>query len=78
MLVVCNFTPTVHHGFRIGVPRPGTWRDRLNTDSEHYGGSNVGCPLGAARSEDVPWQGRSQSVLLDLPPLATVIYERDR
>jgi hypothetical protein len=50
MLVVCNLTPTVHHGLRLGVPRPGAWVERLNTDSTHYGGSNVGTPLGQARS----------------------------
>ena len=32
----------LHHGFRIGVPQPGTWHERLNTDSVYYGGSNVG------------------------------------
>jgi 1,4-alpha-glucan branching enzyme len=75
VIVVSNLTPTVRSGFRIGVPRPGEYRERINTDSAHYGGSNVGTPLGAARSEDVPWQGRAQSVMLTLPPLATVFLE---
>jgi 1,4-alpha-glucan branching enzyme len=61
---------------RLGVPTPGRWRERLNSDSEHYGGSNVGCAYGAADSEPVPSHGRAQSLLLDLPPLATVFYER--
>ncbi len=78
VVVVCNFTPTVRRGYRLGVPSPGTWRERLNTDSEHYGGSNVGCAFGLANSEPVPWHHHAQSVRLDLPPLATVIYERDR
>ena len=47
MLVVCNFAPVVHHGLRLGVPAAGHWQERLNTDSAHYGGSNVGTPLGA-------------------------------
>jgi 1,4-alpha-glucan branching enzyme len=75
VIVVSNLTPTVRSGFRVGVPRPGEYRERINTDSAHYGGSNVGTPLGAARSEDVPWQGRAQSVMLTLPPLATVFLE---
>jgi 1,4-alpha-glucan branching enzyme len=57
------------------VPQPGTWRERLNTDSRHYGGSNVGTPFGAAASEAVPSHGRAQSVLLNVPPLATVFLE---
>ena len=76
IVVVCNFTPTVQRGYRLGVPAPGTWRERLNTDSEHYGGSNVGSPYGAADAEPVASHGRPQSLLLDLPPLATVFYQR--
>ncbi len=72
MLVLCNFAPVVHHGLRVGVPSAGTWQERLNTDSTHYGGSNVGTPLGAAHSEAVPAHGRPQSIVVDLPPLATV------
>ena len=75
VLVLCNFTPLVQRGWRVGVPRAGTWVERLNSDSSHYGGSNVGTPLGAARSEAVASHGRSQSILVDLPPLATVFLE---
>jgi len=72
VLVVCNFTPLVQHGWRVGVPRAGTWAERLNTDSAHYGGSNAGLPLGAAQSEAIGAHGRPQSISITLPPLATV------
>jgi len=75
MLVVCNFAPVVHQGFRLGVPVAGQWQERLNTDSTYYGGSNVGTPLGAASSEAVASHGRAQSITLTLPPLATVFLE---
>ncbi|MDB5778765.1 MAG: glycogen branching enzyme [Polaromonas sp.] len=75
LLVVCNFTPKPHTAYRIGVPQPGEYRERLNTDSSHYGGSNLGTPLGAATAEPVPWHGQPHSVLLTLPPLATVFLE---
>ena len=76
MLVVCNLTPTVHQGWRIGVPRPGRWREVLNTDSVHYGGSDQGTPLSGAEAEAWPAQGRPWSLALTLPPLATVFLER--
>ncbi len=72
VLVVCNFAPVVHHAFRLGVPAGGQWQERLNTDSHHYGGSNVGTPLGVATAEAVGSHGRALSLLLTLPPLATV------
>jgi 1,4-alpha-glucan branching enzyme len=75
IVVVCNFTPTVHHGLRIGVPRAGRYVERLNTDSAHYGGSNVGTPLGSATSQAVAWNGQANSIVVDLPPLSTVFFE---
>ena len=72
MLVVCNFAPVVHHGFRLGVPQPGRWREVLNTDSSFYAGSNVGTPLSVAASEAVACDGRDDSLVLTVPPLATV------
>jgi 1,4-alpha-glucan branching enzyme len=74
-LVVCNFTPQVWHGYRLGVPQPGSYREVLNTDSAHYGGSNVGTPLGGATAEATPWQGKPYSLLLTLPPLACLFFE---
>jgi 1,4-alpha-glucan branching enzyme len=75
IVVVCNFTPTVRHGYRVGVPAPGSYRERLNTDSEHYGGSNVGSAYGVVNSQDVRSHGRAYSLELTLPPLATVFFE---
>ncbi len=75
VLVVCNFTPSVHHHYRVGVPHPGRWRERLNTDSAHYGGSNVGNAIGEIDAEPVAWNGRSHSLSLTLPPLATLFFE---
>jgi 1,4-alpha-glucan branching enzyme len=72
--VFVNFTPTVHHGARFGVPAEGTWHERLNTDSAHYGGGNVGTPFAQARTQPVPSHGRPQSIEVTLPPLAAVLF----
>jgi len=74
-VVVCNFTPAVHHDLRLGVPRHGSYTERINTDSQYYGGSNVGTPWSVARSEDIPANGMPCSIVIKLPPLATVILE---
>jgi len=75
VLVVCNFTPVVQRDLRLGVPQPGVWRERLNTDSAHYGGSNVGSPFGEITAEAAESHGRPYSIVMSLPPLATVILE---
>ncbi len=74
-LVACNFTPTPRHGYRVGVPLPGFWREVINTDAQAYGGSDVG-NSGGVWSDDMSSHGRAYSVTLTLPPLATVIFQR--
>ena len=71
-LVVCNMTPVPRLGYRIGVPRSGTWREVVNTDGAAYGGSNSGNGGGVV-AEPVASHGFAQSLSLILPPLATLI-----
>jgi 1,4-alpha-glucan branching enzyme len=73
-LVVCNFTPQVHHRCRFGVPAAGRWVERLNSDSEAYGGSNVG-NLGGVEAEKQSAHGRPYSLEITVPPLATIVLE---
>jgi 1,4-alpha-glucan branching enzyme len=72
-IVVCNFTPVVREGYRVGVPFGGAYVERLNTDSEHYGGGNVG-NAGRVEAEAVGTHGRPWSLLITLPPLATLVF----
>ena len=74
---VVNATPVVRYNYRLGVPEPGFYREIINTDAETYGGSNVG-NLGGVQSEDLPWMGREHSILIQLPPLATVAFKLER
>ncbi len=75
VLVACNFTPVPRHGYRVGVPLPGFWQERVNTDAGIYGGSNVG-NTGGLHAEHQASHGQPFSLSLTLPPLATVILER--
>jgi 1,4-alpha-glucan branching enzyme len=74
-VVVCNFTPVPRHGYRIGVPLPGWYRERVNTDAAIYGGSNLGNG-GGVSAENLPSHGRPHSLSLVLPPLSTLVLER--
>ena len=74
VLVVCNFTPVERQDRRIGVPEPGRWVERLNTDAEVYGGGGRG-NLGGVDSEAIAASGREHSLRLTLPPLSTQIFE---
>jgi 1,4-alpha-glucan branching enzyme len=71
VLVVCNMTPVPRTGYGIGVPRPGAWRELLNSDSAIYGGSNMG-NSGVVETVPVQRHGEAQSLELTLPPLASI------
>ncbi|HEX3861907.1 MAG TPA: 1,4-alpha-glucan branching protein GlgB [Stellaceae bacterium] len=72
-VIVCNFTPIPRVDYRIGVPRPGRYCERLNTDAENYGGSGVG-NAGAAEAAAHPMHGHAYSLQLQLPPLGVLIF----
>ena len=56
IIFVVNATPVVRHGYRLGVPGAGFYREIINTDAETYGGSNIG-NMGGLLAADFPWQG---------------------
>ena len=71
LVCVCNLSPVVRDGYRVGLPLPGVWVERLNSDSRHYGGGNVGNGGGCA-AEDVPWHDQVHSAQFTLPPLGVI------
>jgi 1,4-alpha-glucan branching enzyme len=76
-ITVCNFTPVVRPTYRIGVPAGGWYQEIFNSDSQYYGGSNVGNYPGlmAEASES---HGRPYSIQMMLPPLSTVVLKPQR
>ncbi|MGK5739545.1 1,4-alpha-glucan branching protein GlgB [Micromonospora sp. URMC 103] len=76
VVCVANFSALPLRDYRIGLPAGGTWREVLNTDAHHYGGSGVG-NLGEVHAEDVPWHGMVASAALQVPPLGVLWLARD-
>jgi 1,4-alpha-glucan branching enzyme len=66
-LVVVNFSPNVYYNYRVRVPRAGKWREVLNSDSAHYGGTNVG-----NTGEVDTLEGPVPELNLTVPPLAAI------
>jgi len=75
-VVVCNFTPVPRLNYGVGVPRPGFWKEVLNSDAKEYGGSGQG-NLGGVEAAPIPLHGRPYSLTLTLPPLAVVFFESE-
>jgi 1,4-alpha-glucan branching enzyme len=74
LIIICNFTPVVHNGYRVGLPFDTFYDELLNSDSEIYGGSNVG-NLGGITAEQTPCHSRPFSANINLPALSTIILK---
>jgi 1,4-alpha-glucan branching enzyme len=72
--VISNFTPVPRDSYRLPLPRAGHWREILNTDAKHFGGSGRG-NLGGVTATATPSHGEPASATISLPPLATLFFE---
>jgi 1,4-alpha-glucan branching enzyme len=77
LLFVCNFTPMTHHNYRLGAPEGGFWAEVMNGDAPLYGGSGQG-NMGGVEASPLPVHGRSWSLSITVPPLATVVFRPER
>jgi 1,4-alpha-glucan branching enzyme len=77
VIVVANFSYTEHRDYRIGAPRGGVWRVRLNSDAKCYGEGfgSVECPDPAAHYEG--YDGQQHSLAVSLGPYSVVILSQD-
>jgi 1,4-alpha-glucan branching enzyme len=74
LLVILNLTPVPRMSYRLGLPRPGVWREVLNSDARIYGGSNLG-NLGGVTAEDIPSHHHPHSGVFTLPPLSITVFK---
>ena len=74
LVICCNFTPVPRYNYRIGVPQKGRYAEIFNTDSEMFGGSNMG-NSGAVWADERESHGRPASLNVTLPPLAVIMFK---
>jgi 1,4-alpha-glucan branching enzyme len=75
VVMLFNFTPVPRAGYRIGVPAAGYYGELLNSDSAHFGGSNLGNG-GGVHSEPISAHGFDQSLGLTVPPLGCLLLKK--
>mgnify|MGYP003575125757 CR=1 FL=1 len=75
LVVVLNLTPVPRYDYRVGLPHHGDWDVIFNSDDEQFYGSGFKLKE-EITAERIHWHGRSQSALLDLPPLSALVLKR--
>ena len=75
LVILINMDVNAREDFRMGVPEWCTYGEVFNSDEERFGGSGV-VNDGRLKCEDVPWNGREQSIVVRVPPLGGAIFKR--
>ncbi|MDR3344536.1 MAG: 1,4-alpha-glucan branching protein GlgB [Oscillospiraceae bacterium] len=75
LVCVCNLTPILRSGYKIGVPRGGLYRVVFSSDKPEFGGSGQGTAE-SVRTEKTPMHGHEQSIKLNLAGNSVVFLKR--
>jgi len=77
LVAIVNFTPVPRRDYRLGVPQRGSYRELLNSDSDVYGGSNIG-NNGTVAAEAHPSHGHEFSLSVSVPPLGFLLLKPNK
>ena len=75
LIVIANFTPKFHSHYHVGVPLAGFYDEIFNSDSNYYGGSNLG-NMGGKLAQERFVHNHSHSLDLCLPPLSVIMFRQ--
>lgn len=74
IIVVCNFTPVPREDHLLGIHKPGNLVEILNSDSKKFGGGGISNAKKIKISKK-PWNYKTNSAKVTLPPLAVVYFK---
>jgi 1,4-alpha-glucan branching enzyme len=77
VVVVANFADRIVADLRLGLPKPGRWRVRLNSDSPAYAPDFGGHEAFDTEAEARPMDGQAQSALVSVGPYGVVVLSQD-
>jgi 1,4-alpha-glucan branching enzyme len=77
VVVALNLSNQALPAYRIGFPKPGAWKLRLNTDWQGYSQLFTGAPSGDLSTDEQDCSGCSSSAIVSLAPYSGLIYSQD-
>jgi 1,4-alpha-glucan branching enzyme len=77
VIVVCNFANRSWMNYRIGLPRPGVWKIRFNSDWQGYDSEFDNFYSPDVLAEPVDWDGMDYSGIIQIGPYTAVVFSQD-
>ncbi|WP_035099152.1 1,4-alpha-glucan branching enzyme [Anoxybacteroides tepidamans] len=72
LVVVCNFTGTAYHDYKVGVPLLAAYKEAFNSDALTYGGSGYVNKKTMIAVEE-PFHGKPYHIKMTIPPFGISI-----
>jgi 1,4-alpha-glucan branching enzyme len=76
VIVVANFSNNTFANYRIGLPRSGTWKLRLNSDWSGYSPDYANYPSFDTNGDAIAYDGLAYSGLVSIAPYTALIYSQ--
>ena len=76
VIVVCNFRNQQFNDYRIGLPRPGLWKVRFNSDWEGYSDDFGTLYSPDVSSDTIARDGLNHSGMLAIAPYSVLILSQ--
>ena len=74
VICICNFTPVLREGYRIGVPKPGTYAPVFCSDDLKYGGTGQ-LPV-PVQAEPGVYREYPYIASVRVPPMSVTFFTR--
>jgi 1,4-alpha-glucan branching enzyme len=76
VVVFANFGAASYPSYRVGVPRPGWWHLRFNSDASIYDPAFGNHPSGGVQADAIPYDGMPYSVDLSVGPYTALVFSQ--
>ncbi len=76
VVVIANFADRAHAGYRVGLPRPGMWRVRFNSDWNGYDPEFGNHPGFDVAADGPPQDGMPASAAVPIGPYTAIILSQ--
>jgi 1,4-alpha-glucan branching enzyme len=77
VVVVANLGSQALTDYRVGMPRPGRWKDRFNSDAADYDESFTDHPALDLDADGEPSDNQAQSGLVNVGPYSAVVLSQE-
>jgi 1,4-alpha-glucan branching enzyme len=76
VIVVANFKNQAFGNYRVGLPRPGAWHVRFNSDWAGYDAAFGDHPSNSVMAQQIGWDGMSYSAELSFGPYTAIVLSQ--